>query len=87
MNLYHLKRTYEYRCNHDIFYSAIVVAENEAEARLVHPKNWNEWHEDDYTADSDMYWPDPDELEVELLGTAATHLKAGTVILAEFAEG
>ena len=87
MNLYHLKRKDDYRGNHEIFYSAIVVAEHEAEARLVHPKNWNEWHEDDYMADDAMYWPKPDELVVELLGTADIHLKAGTVILAEFAEG
>jgi hypothetical protein len=86
MNIYHLKRKDNLH-SHDIFYSAIVVAENEAEARLVHPKNWNEWHVDDYMADDAMYWPDPDELVVELLGIAAEHLIAGTVILADFAEG
>ena len=54
----------------------VVIAENEAAARLMHPDMdsvWNgkEWRSNDfYKLDTSDMWGSPDSLVVEYLGTA-----------------
>jgi hypothetical protein len=82
----------------DTYDSAVVVAATPEEARLIHPKQirkrsvwtadlstWWELDEDGYPKDDS--WAHPDKVEVELVGEAAPHLTAGTVVCASFKAG
>ncbi len=88
MNLYLLKRVNS--PGYDEFISAIVVAEKEEEAILMHPignnyswngKRWaNQYNYEDYT------WDDLRNIKVILIGKAEKNLTKG-VILGSFNRG
>lgn len=84
---------------YDTYDSAVVVAKNEEEAKLIHPKTYADmtyikdkgWFMDDYLSDGNYDWPDrtwannPEEVKVQLLGKAVTGLE--TVVCASFNAG
>lgn len=81
MNLYLL--TQDTNTGYDTFDSCVVVAETEDQARLIHPEervNWLHKHNN--------CWPDtPDQVQVQLIGTASPGLDAGKVLCASFNAG
>jgi hypothetical protein len=86
MNLYLLERKDD--GGYDTYDSCVVVAENEENARLIHPCNndykWynNEWVRDNWI---DRTWTDPVELIVKELGIANSDVSG--VICASFNAG
>lgn len=77
MNIYLLSQTV---CRgYDTYDSAVVIAESEETARMTHPAEWGEW------CGSDC-WPDPQYVEVTLLGVANPDAKPG-VVCASFNAG
>jgi hypothetical protein len=88
MNLYLIKQ--DTNNDYDTYDSAIVVATSEEEARTIHPaghrwvsenEKWNaKWRVQNS-------WTNPENVEVQLIGTANSDAKAGDVILASFNAG
>ena len=62
------------------FSDAIVCAENEDEARMIHPSN------DKWNGEGDREWPNAKEVKVELIGKANKNILKG-VICASFQGG
>lgn len=90
MNLYHISQTAVR--GYDTYSDAVVAAESEEAARLIHPDDspmgeikhkWDGEHWNDY---GDATWSRPDRVNVMLLGTAIPSLTAG-VICASFHAG
>lgn len=83
MKLYLLSIDYR---GYDTYDSCVVAAKNEEEARTIHPAedptypDWNPWKQSSGWATS------PQEVTVELIGTATRGTKKG-VILASFNAG
>lgn len=93
---------------YDSYDSAVVIAESEAQARLIHPSEfaktlWTEqgWmghynnasrqdiHGEPYVfadPDGESEWAHPDQVTVELIGSAAPESKVG-VVLSSFNAG
>ena len=60
MNIYLISQ-YE-NTGYNTYDTAVVIAESEETARLIHPSGGEEWIEE--------CWADPEDVEVELLGEA-----------------
>lgn len=90
LNLYKISQNYNN--GYDTWSDAVVVANTSDEAKLIHPAEYKPlddgklWYESD-----DPYewssWALPEHVTVELIGIAAEHLEAGTVICASFHAG
>lgn len=61
---------------YDVYDSAIVCAENEEEARTIHPDQYKSEHT----------WTTPDNVTVKMIGEAGEHIEKG-VVLASFNAG
>lgn len=81
MNLYLLSQTA--LTGYDVFDSAVVTAENDDAARLMHPDERENW---DGKAGNYPAWPDAECISVVYLGIAHPSLKSG-VICASFNAG
>jgi hypothetical protein len=87
MNLYLLSQTKNNR--YDTYSDCVVVAENEAEARKIHPRlpplepGVEDWKVNSYWGQ----WTMPENVKVELVGIAADGLKPGTVVCSSFHAG
>jgi hypothetical protein len=80
MNLYLISQTD--RNDYDTYDSAVVAAENEEDARKIHPGEYEEW-----TTHSYRTWASsPDLVTVRLIGQAAPGIETG-VVLASFNAG
>lgn len=95
MNLYLISQNVN--SDYDTYDSAVVAAETEEQARHTSPSNNYEWRDDQWVflyADGRVQgcgrtlsaWADPDDVEVEEIGTAKEGTTAG-VILASFNAG
>jgi hypothetical protein len=82
MNLYLLMQ--DENSGYDTYDSMVVAAETEDRARLIHPNTWsdNPWDRKFYRD----WATSPDQVSVELIGTAVEGTKAG-VILSSFNAG
>ena len=78
MNLYLISQTVNQ--DYDTYDSAVVCAESELDARLIHPDGPGERFEWEYM------WAPVDKVEVKFLGTADPSVEAG-VVLASFNAG
>ena len=83
--MYLYKLTLNKRIRHDMFDSAVVIASSEEEARTIHPDNearWDQekerWFNGYYS--SDDTWGKPDQVSVELIGTARPGSSSGVVV-------
>lgn len=82
MNLYRISQTVNN--GWDTYSDAIVAAETEEEARHIHPGI--DRQANGYTYLAELTWAPPDQVTVELIGTALPTVKAG-VICASFHAG
>lgn len=81
--------------DYDTYDSAVVVAETEDDAKLIHPSEHLSWNFENmrwqYSNDqSEGYhgvWTTPDKIRVDYIGEASDELKAGEVIVASFNAG
>lgn len=71
---------------YDVYDSAVVAAQDEAAARLIHPSSWisgdllvDSWDDHDWASG-------PEQVEVRLIGTAVRGTKTG-VLLASYRAG
>jgi len=90
MNLYLISRTGP--VGYEEYDSAVVVATDEAQARLIHPANYidqGKW----FTPGSDCWcpglssWIKPEDVEVTFIGVADSRYKKPEVICASFNAG
>ena len=82
--------------DYDTYDSAVVCAESEDAARLIHPGDQSEWyakHQPDkpppnpWPSGGSGTWADrPDQVQVKCIGTAAPDIKPG-LVLASFNAG
>ena len=74
MKLYHISQSVNN--DYDTFSDAIVCAASEEEARNIHP-GWgtDPWREDTYGT----WCKSPDQVKVEYIGEAASHLVKGVI--------
>lgn len=86
MNLYKISR--DDVAGFDEFDSAVVVAESEEKARLIHPAEWapKNWHENKEFNAIDC-WIKPEKVFVALIGSAKEGLEEGMVIVSSFNAG
>jgi len=70
--------------DYDTFDSAVVVAESEGKAGMIHPLGGKNDKDDIESMDT---WAPPDKVYVKPLGLAAEGLKAGEVICSSFNAG
>jgi hypothetical protein len=94
MNLYLISQMEN--TGYDTFNAAVVAAENETEARRIHPDENHKWNdfskkwENDQGRPSSPDWlgwaSTPDKVSVSLIGEAASGIDAG-VVLASFQAG
>ena len=77
MNLYLISQTVNN--NYDSYDSAVVAAESEEKARLIHPAAYNE-------AWMGASWCKPEDVQVQLIGVAVDGTVAG-IICASFNAG
>ena len=84
MNLYKISQTSN--CNYDTYDSAIVCAENEAAARVIHPSGDDEDIPSTWPGKYTSWCQTIDEVTVKLIGTAAPGVPQG-VVLASFNAG
>lgn len=69
---------------YDEYDSAVVVARNEADARMIRPSG----EKNEYDKVWKWYgWAAPETIKVTKVGTAAPELKAGEVIVASYNAG
>ena len=86
------------KINYGMFDSAVVAAETEKEARMIHPRGevyfwsvlFDSWCQDCHNGlmnvtDTESGWDRPENLECQLLGEAVNEIKSG-VICASFNE-
>lgn len=87
MNLYLISQ--DYNPGWDTFDSAVVAANNEGEAKLIHPHkvdNWDGKENSQSTGSIFRTWVDAEDVEVQLIGIAKEGTEKG-VILASFNAG
>lgn len=74
--------------DYDTYSSAVVCAESEEEAKLIHPCSWVEkdWLIDTGRIGNYGDWAHPDKVQVEYLGEACESLERG-VVCASFHAG
>lgn len=87
----------EANCDYDTYDSAVVVAVTEDEARHISPDDFRVWKGGcwhfqfaDGTSEPERHhnsWADPESVKVEMVGVAASGLKAGEKICASFNAG
>jgi len=80
LNLYYL--TQDDNRGYDTYDSCIVAAESEEEARQIHPGGYPNWGD----SFGGTWARNPKNVQVEFIGVAASHIKAG-VVLASFNAG
>jgi hypothetical protein len=80
MKLYHISQTQNN--DYDTYSDLVVCTESEEEARNIHPAQWSEnpWN------DSSTWCRSPDQVKVEYIGEAASHLEKG-IVCASFHAG
>jgi len=79
MNLYKISQSIN--DEYDTYDSAVVCAETEDAARLMHPGGYDGWGWDCRdTCIGGATWVHPGDVEVELLGVAREGLKPGVVV-------
>ena len=87
--IYKLTRTRE----HDEYDSCVVVAKNPNKAKLIHPNSYiwdsdeEEWVDNNQNIVMCNGWVYPDDVKVELIGTATNTMKNNTVICSSFYAG
>ena len=81
MNLYLISQ--DVNDEYDTYDSAVVCAETEDEARMIHPVD-EEW--DGSKAENYCEWCDVKDVQVKIIGVAANNLQIG-VILASYNAG
>ena len=84
MNLYKISQTSN--CNYDTYDAAIVCAENEAAARVIHPSGDEEDLPSTWATKYSDWCRTIDDVTVELIGIAAPGISQG-VVLASFNAG
>jgi hypothetical protein len=91
MYLYRL--TLNTSIGYDMYDSAVVIASSEEEARTIHPNGDNRWdeEEDSWNPNSSysgpcLSWGRPDQVTVELIGTASSG-EIGDVVVSSFNAG
>ncbi len=87
MNLYYISQSV--RSGWDTYDSAVVAAKTAADAKTIHPANYQNDGDDKWWEDKSPYgaWaPHPDNVEAELIGRAKRGTKRG-VIVASFNAG
>lgn len=73
MNIYKISQSE--RSGYDTFDSAIVTAENEEQARIMHPLEYNENPQDDWYDDWMHVWASkPENVKVELIGISKSNV-------------
>jgi len=82
---------------YDTYDSAVVVAANSDEARLIHPDGYTIWLEYRWVwghangefrdASSDGTWTVPAKVSAEYIGEAAEHLSVGAIVCSSFNAG
>ena len=77
MNLYLLTQEKNHYCAYD---ACIVAANNEEEARLIHPDEDDLWESDDWCSS-------PEEVKVKLIGIAENNIRENTIVLASYLPG
>lgn len=80
MNLYRISQSEN--MGYDTYDSAVVVAEDAADARSIHPNGRDDWDPND-----DSWCSDPSMVEVEYLGIAAYGWGRGVVVCSSFNAG
>ena len=78
MNIYHISQTENK--GYDTYSDLVVAAENEEEARLIHPSNW--YKDDPWNRELFSYgeWATkPENVKVEYLGEAKEGTEAGII--------
>lgn len=83
MYLYRL--TLNTSIGYDMYDSAVVIASSEEEARTFHPDNEARWDQEKERwlngyYSSDDTWGKPDQVSVELIGTALPGSPSGVVV-------
>ena len=64
----------------DIFDSAVVCAESEEDAKLIHPDEHIEKWDGGYTEENSHEWCLSKEVEVSIIGCANKNIKKGVVL-------
>jgi hypothetical protein len=93
MNLYHIKQSVNY--GYETFSDAVVVANNEIEASLIHPdmnsEYFEKWpfveNEDGTNWDRNDWAYTPDQVTVEFIGIANDKFTVPTVICSSYHAG
>lgn len=87
MNLYKISQ--DVNNDYDTYDSAVVVAATEDDARQTHPGQVSGlWSKTEAWEDRSGVWcKTPEQVKVELIGTALDTLEAGTIIVASFNAG
>ena len=89
LKLYRISQTVN--TGYDTFDSAVVVAESEEDARLVHPDGIGaKWDGETWKSKRTMgmqTWCAPEDVQVEFVGIADERFKAGDVVCASFNAG
>jgi len=84
MNLYVIRQSVNN--DWDTYDSAVVIAKSEEEARTIHPDG-NRWIDGKWEGwSSASTWCNPEEVEVELIGTSSS-VASGSVLVASFNAG
>lgn len=88
LNLYKIERI-DIDWGYDEYISAVVVAANEHDARYIHPINCEQFTcvMSDTGENNHCNWVNPKDVLATYIGSAASHLEVGTVIVAEFKNG
>ena len=95
-NLYLISQTENN--GYDTYSDAVVCAENEDDARHIHPSEYYKYHDGklwfqfpDGTEREEKYddggWAHPDNVKAELIGTATDDVEVGKVVCASFHAG
>jgi len=89
MNIYLISQ--DVNKGYDTFDKAIVAANNENEAKLIHPDGVSaNWKDENFSDDDNVEWiwawTKPKNVKIELLGVTTKEIKSG-VILASYNAG
>jgi hypothetical protein len=80
LNLYRISQKVNHE--HDRFIAAVVAAESEAEARLIHPDGrfYDQCNEFVKLEMFPRFWASPEKVEVELVGVALEGAERGVIL-------
>ena len=85
--MYLYKLTLNTSIGYDMYDSAVVIASSEEEARTIHPNGRNRWDEGEESWNPNSTysgpirsWGRPDQVSVELIGTALPGSPSGVVV-------